>query len=458
MLEKLEESKATGHENEDKSEQAGVEQTTVSPPTIHATDKLKSVSLGDKRVRFIASALLALLVASSVIYWARGGRHAVAPQAEATSASEATPSGPPDVAVATGEQMRQITVEPVTERTLDVESATTGKVAFNEERMTPVFTPYAGRVLEVSASKGAFVQSGQPLLTIESPDLVAAENELAAARSDENKARIALDTAQKVAERARRLNEREALATKDMQQAEADLSRANDELRRAEAAVRFVESRLAIFGKNAGQLVEASNSSGPDRLVVIRAPISGTVVERKVGNGQYVKSDTPDPLFMISDLSTVWVIADVFESYLAKIRVGQSVEITVPAYPERRFPARVSFINPTVDSATRTVHVRCSVTNPGGLLKPDMFARINIGAASPRPVAVVPTGAIFTIGADSFVFVEESPIRFRRRQVKPGRAMDDATIIEEGLRPGERVATRGVLLINQIIESDGGKG
>jgi membrane fusion protein, heavy metal efflux system len=281
------------------------------------------------------------------------------------------------------------------------------------------------------------------------------QNELDAARSDENKARIALDTAQKVADRASGLHEREALATKDLQQAEADLSRAKDELRRAEAAVRFVESRLALFGKDAGQLIEASNSGGADRRVVIRAPINGTIVERKVGAGQYVKPDMPDPLFMISDLSTVWVIANVFESYLAKIHVGQSVEITVPAYPERRFPARVSFINPTVDSATRTVHVRCSVPNPGGLLKPDMFARIDIGAALPRSIAVVPTGAVFTKGADSFVFVEESPEHFRRRQVGAGREIQGFTVIESGLRPGDRVVTRGVLLLDRIIESDG---
>src|SRR5262249_52283809 len=224
---------------------------------------------GYKRVRLIASALLALFVAAAVIYWARAGRHTAAPHAEAPSASEAMP---PDVVVATGEQMRQITVEPVTERTLDVERETTGKVAFNEERMTPVFTPYAGRVLDVSASKGEVVQSGQQLLTIESPDLVAVQNELSAARSDENKARIALDTAQKVAERARRLNEREALATKDLQQAEADLSRAKDELRRAEAAGGVVGKRLALFGQKARQLTQASKSSVPHPAGGTRRP------------------------------------------------------------------------------------------------------------------------------------------------------------------------------------------
>src|SRR5262245_4041306 len=183
MRETIDQTKATGHEIEAKSGEPEVEQTLVSPPPIHATDKLKSVILGDKRVRFIASALLALFVGAAFIYRGQDRQHAVAPQAEATSASEAMP---PDVVVAAGEQMRQITVEPVTERTLDIRRETTGKVAFNEERMTPVFTPYAGRVVEVSASKGAVVRSGQPLLTIESPDLVAVQNDLAAARSDEN--------------------------------------------------------------------------------------------------------------------------------------------------------------------------------------------------------------------------------------------------------------------------------
>src|SRR5262245_51753970 len=371
------------------------------------------------------------------------------------SAAGQTPS---DVAALTDEQMRQVTVEPVTKRAFAVERETTGKVSFNEEKMTPVFTPYGGRVLELNASKGAVVKAGQPLLTIESPDLVAAQDELAEAHAEESKARIALDIAQKSAERARALHEREAIATKDLQQIESDLARDKDDLRRAQARVTFVESRLALFGKSPSQLAETGQLNNPDRRVVIRAPISGTVVERKVGGGQYIKPDTPEPLFMISNLATVWVLADVFESYLATIRIGQPVQITVSAYPERPFPARISFINPTVDPETRTVRVRCLVPNPGGLLKPEMFARIDIGSATPQPAPVVPTGAIITQGADSFVFVEEAPKRFRRRPIKPGRAVDGYTLIESGLNPDERVAAGGVLLINRIIQSDGRKG
>src|SRR5581483_5880593 len=131
-----------------------------------------------------------------------------------------------------------------------------------------------------------------------------------------------------------------------------------------------------------------------DSRVEIRAPFSGTIVERKVGPGQFVKLDAQDPLFTISDLSTLWVQADVYESFLANVRVGEPVSITVAAYPNRVFRAHVSFISPTVDPATRTVHVRCVVQNAGNLLKPEMFAKIKLGAAIPQALPVVPTGAI----------------------------------------------------------------
>ena len=185
-----------------------------------------------------------------------------------------------------------------------------------------------------------------------------------------------------------------------------------------------------------------------DRRIEVRAPLAGTIVDRKVGPGQYIKPDTPDPLFLISDLSTVWVNADVYETYLPLIRMGAPVEITAAAYPDRKFPARITAINPTVDAATRTIHVRCLVTNSGGLLKPEMFASIRIGDTAKRKVNEVPTNAILTQGADSFVLLEESAGRFRRRPVKPGREIQGYTVIENGLGPNDRVATTGVLLLN----------
>ncbi len=354
-------------------------------------------------------------------------------------------------------EMPQIAVTPVAQKTIDIAEETTGKVAYNEEKMTPVFTPYAGRVVELLANKGNFVKAGQPLLIIEAPELIGVQNDLSSARSDEHKAKIALDIAQKNADRTHHLLAREAIAAKDVQQADSDLERAKDELARAQAGVKIVESRLAMYGKKADEITKTAESGkGLDQRVIIRAPISGTIVDRKVGLGQYIKPDAADAMFLISDLSTLWVMADVYENWLPQIHIGAPVQISLDAYPNHNFPAHITFINPTVDPATRTLHVRCTVPNGQGLLKPEMFAKIKIGAAIPQTVAAIPTSAIISQGQDSFIFVEESPRRFQRRQVHPGRVLQDLTEVAE-LKPNERVVTRGVMLLNMQIKAEPAK-
>lgn len=399
------------------------------------------------RRRTFLGLLLILLIfggAFSALVWKKGAHHE-----RQKVAAQAPAAIPPDLVTAEEDELKQISIEPVIERGVKVEQETTGRVALNEDRQTPVFTPYAGRVIEMLANKGDLVKQGQPLLIVESPELVATENDLSAARADQDKARIMLDTAQKTADRARALLEREAIAAKDMQAAEADLARSKEELRRADAAVSVVENKLALFGKDAKEIaqIEKQPVGNFDRRVVIRAPISGTIIERKVGAGQYLKSDETEPLFLIADLSTLWVMGDVYESFLPHIRVGTPVRISVSAFPDRVFPARVSFINPTVDPVTRTVHVRAVVQN-NGVLKPEMFAKIKVGSAIPQTFSAVPSSAVISVNNSAAVLVEESRGRFRRREIKPAREEDGFTLIESGLKPGERVVTKGVLLLN----------
>jgi len=146
--------------------------------------------------------------------------------------------------------------------------------------LTPVFTPFSGRIVELLANKGDSVTTGQPLATVESPDFVSSQNDLASARSDLAKANIALNTAQVAEQRAQRLHDQEALSTKDLQQAEADLARAQDDVRRSQAAVAVAENRLRLFGREPQELERV------DPRVVMRAPISGTIVWRQVGPGR----------------------------------------------------------------------------------------------------------------------------------------------------------------------------
>jgi len=399
-----------------------------------------------RRRYMVVAAVFLLVLAAAVIVRPLDRRNDPKPQQAATPSSS-------DVIEATPEQLEQVRIETVREQVIDLDLQTTGKVGFNEDRMTPVFSPYAGRVLEVLVNKGDLVKTGQPLLVVESPDLVTAVNDLAEARAEAEKAKIALDSADKAAQRARNLNALEALAAKELQASESDLARAREDYRRALARIAAVRNHLTLFGKSASEIaqLEESVTDQTDRQIVIRAPLAGTIVERKVGPGQYIKSDAPEPLYLISDLSTVWVNVDIYEMYLPQVHVGAPVEITVAAYPERKFPARITAINPIVDAQTRTIHVRCLVPNAAGLLKPEMFANIRISDAAKQKLPSIPSTAVLTEGSESFVLVEASPGRFRKQYVKSARDLQGYTVVTRGLRADDRVVTSGVLLLSNAF-------
>jgi len=402
-----------------------------------------------RRRSYTVVAIIALVVVVIVGFLVRRQEA----RTEITEAATTAPKPSPDTVEATPEQLRQVRIEPVRQLEMALDLETTGKVGFNEDRMTPVFAPYGGRVLEVLANKGDVVQPGQPLLVIESPDLVSTVHDLAEARADAEKAKIAVEVSDKAAARGRNLHSLDALATKELQAAESELARAREDDRRATAAVSVVRNKLFFFGKNGDEIrqLEESVDGEFDQRVTIRAPLGGTIVDRKVGPGQYVKPDTPDPLYLIDDLSSVWVNADIYETHLRDAHVGAPVTIAVAAYPERTFPARIAAINPTLDPATRTIRVRCAVPNPNGLLKPEMFANIRIGNTQKKKVAAVPSTAVLTQGADSFVLRQEAPAKFHRQQVKPGLESHGLTIIEDGLAENDRVVTTGALLLSNAL-------
>lgn len=393
-----------------------------------------------RRRMYVVIAVIALALLAGLIYWRyRSTRQTPSP----TSAAQS--NIPKDVVFADENQLKNLTIEPVAARDFTIDREVTGKVGFNENRLTPVFPAYSGRVVESLVSKGQVVRKGQPLLVIESPDYVAAQTDLTTTRADVDKAAVNLKTAEVNAERSRRLFAKEAISKKDLQSSEAALALAQAELQRAQAGLTVAQSKLELFGKTAGDISKLQ--AGADRRVTIAAPISGTVVDRQVGLGQILNPDAPTPLFQISNLSDLWAQGDVFESDLANIRLGARAEISVESYPNRIFPARVSFINPTVDPVTRTIHVRCEVRNSGGLLKPDMFAKMKIIAAARQSVPVIPSSAVVARGENSFVLVEEAPGRFRKRRVEIGHEVDGSVMINSGLKAGERIVTKGAVLL-----------
>jgi cobalt-zinc-cadmium efflux system membrane fusion protein len=399
--------------------------------------------LSRRRAYVVVAVVMIVIFAGMIVWHLRSTPAGRSVAAEVKTGSAAVPE---DIVLADESQLKNSNVEPVAAREITVTRAVTGKVGFNEDRLTPIFAGYTGRVVEVLANKGDMVTRGQPLLVVESPEFVGAQNDLATARADVDKATVNLKTAQVNVERARNLFAQEAISKKDLQESEAALALAQDEQQRAQSALTVSEARMELFGKAPGEIDQLKG--GIDRRVTMSAPIAGTIVDRQVGPGQIIRPDTSTPLFQISDLSMLWVQADVFESDVASIRMGAPVEISVESYPKRSFPARVSYIDPRVDPATRTVHVRCQVDNAGGLLKPDMFANVKI-ASGKRSVAVVPAGAVVAVGDKTVVMVEDAPGRFHRRVVRAGDEVDGTVTIEDGLKVGERIVTKGALLLNQ---------
>src|SRR5262249_49244640 len=236
-----------------------------------------------------------------------------------------------------------------------------------------------------------------------------------------------------------------AISKKDLQAGEAELALAQAEQRRALTALGVAQSRLLVFGKT---LIDINMLKAVvDRNLTIVAPIAGTIVDRQVGPGQILKPDTTTPLFQISDLSELWVHGDVFESDLPNIKLGARAEIRVESYPKSVFPARVSFINPTVDPVTRTVHVRCELSNPRERLKPDMFAKLKIAAAGKQSVPVIPSSAVVALDGYSFVLVEGARGRFRKRKIEVGPGVDGSVMVISGLKVGDRIVTKGAVLL-----------
>ena len=298
-----------------------------------------------------------------------------------------------------------LTIEPVTERTFRAEHVTEGKIAVDEDRSTPVFSPYAGRVTKLLARPGDSVAQGQPLFVIEAADTVQAQNDFVAAVTGLNKAKSQLELAQIQDKRAKDLFEGKAVPLKDYQQTQAALVSAQNDLRSSEIALEAARNRLRILGLSDDAITAFQEKGIINREVTIYAPIAGTVVQRKIGPGQYVNSGASDPVFVIGDLSTVWLTAFVRETESSAVSVGQEISFSVLALPGRTLTARINYVSAAIDPSTRRLLVRATIDNPDGLLKPEMFANVTIYSAGDHPAVGVPKQALIYEGDQVRVWV-----------------------------------------------------
>jgi membrane fusion protein, heavy metal efflux system len=329
------------------------------------------------------------------------------------------------------EQMSHIQVVPVQKSKLPRALRLTGAVAYNAFKTTPVFSPVGGPVQEILAQPGENVRSGQTLLTVTSPDY-------SAARSAYLKAIDAFKLADKNYERAKDLYEHKAIAERDLQQAESDRAQAQADQQAAEDALRALGIRDPEI-----LIKEPPKTTGQ---IPVPAPVAGQIVERLVGPGQLLQAGSTQ-CFTISDMSTVWVLVNIYQNDLAYVRIGDNVDITTDAYPNI-FHGKISYVADALDPTTRTLQARIVTQNPGYKLKRDMYVNAIVHAGALVDALTVPDSAVLRDTENQpFVYVQSGPNQFARRLVKIGDSQDGRTLIQGGLEVGERVVGDGSLFL-----------
>ena len=327
------------------------------------------------------------------------------------------------------DQMAHIQVVTVEKSNVPRTLHLTGAVAYNAFKTTPVFSAVGGPVQEIRAEPGQNVHAGQTLLTVTSPDY-------ATARSTYLKASSAFQLADKNYQRSKDLYGHKAIAERDLQQAESDRAQAQADLQASEDTLR------ALGISDPESLVKAKNTG---QLPVI-APVAGVIVERLVGPGQLLQAGATQ-CFTISDMSTVWVLVNVYQNDLAYVHTGDRVAITTDAYPDV-FRGQISYIADALDPNTRTLPARIVTENAGYKLKKDMYVTATVQAGMQRDALTVPDAAILRDSENQpFVYVQAGTNQFARRAVKVSESQNGRVVVQDGLKEGERVVGDGSLFL-----------
>jgi len=389
-----------------------------------------------------ATAVVASFVAGA--YWAGGYRTpgVGAFSGAAVAAPEAGPTAPSVQADNSVElletQLKAVKVEVATERDFPLEKSAVGSIDFNEELLTQVFTPYQGRIVDLFAKVGDEVKKGQPLFTIDSPDLVQASSTLISAAA-------VLELTTHNLERMKMLFAARAAAQKDFEQATSDN-------RTAQGAYRAARDAVRLFGKSDAEMDRIVDERKVDPILVVPSPISGRITARNAAPGLLVQPGVQPAPFVVADISTMWMLANVAESDSPAFKVGQSVRVTVMAYPGRVFTGRISTIASTVDPVTHRVLVRSEIDDPKHELRSGMFANFVISIGEPMRSVAVPVDGVVREGDGSMtVWVTADRRRFTMRPVKIGLVQDGYYQILDGLQSGELVATEGALFLSNAL-------
>jgi cobalt-zinc-cadmium efflux system membrane fusion protein len=351
--------------------------------------------------------------------------------------ADSRPQPPPGEVWLSAQQLAENHIRIVEAKEEEISEVVTagGKVSFDDLRVAHVFSPVTGRISQILAQPGQRVKKGDALARITSPDVGSAFADVVKAQAD-------LIAAEHEWKRQQELFQAHAGSRRDYETAEDNFRKAKAEFNRAQQKTRLLRS---------------GSVNSVTQEYTLRAPIDGEVISRSNVNpgtevaGQYAAGNALE-LFTIGELDVVWVLADIFEVDLPRLKPGSQVKVTVIAYPKQPFTGKVEWISDTLDPASRTAKVRCAIPNPKRELKPEMYATIAI-AAPGKPAVAVPRDAVLRLGEQTVVFVSvgDNPAgqrRFERRPVSVNEdAADDLIPVARGLKAGEQVVSSGAILL-----------
>jgi cobalt-zinc-cadmium efflux system membrane fusion protein len=390
-------------------------------------------------------AIIALIAIAAAAYgawrWYEGGKHEAGAATRANAeVSKTPPASTPDrdTVDLSDSQLASVKVEPIEDRDFPQEKEAVGSIDFNEDMAVQVFTPYQGRIIGLFASVGDDVKKGQTLFTIDSPDLLQAESTLIAAAG-------VLELTTRNLTRLTELHKTLAVSQRDVDQATSDQQTAEGNLRAARDSVR-------LFGKSDTDIDRIIAGRTADPTLIVPSPITGRITARNAAPGLYVQPGSAPAPYIVADINTMWMLADVPEADSPAFRLGQQVQVRLGAFPGRVFDGKITTIGASVDANTRRVLIRSEISDPQHELRSGMFATFVITVGPPARSPGVPSDGVVREGDGTMtVWVTADRRRFNRRTVKIGQVHDGYRQILEGVKVGELVATEGALFLSNAL-------
>ena len=324
-----------------------------------------------------------------------------------------------------------ITIDTAKTTTIKNELTLSGEVASDDNNVVKVFPFSSGQVVEVKVSLGDKVSKGQTLAIMRSADVAGNYTDLSSTNSDLAIAKRQMDQAEYL--------------YKNGISSERDYTEAKENYNKANAANRKVKSALSING---------GGNTNENGMLTIKAPESGYIVEKNITSGSFIRNDNSGSMFTISNMKDVWIWANVFESDIAKVKVGYNASVTTIAYPGKVFMGKVNEVSSVLDPDNKVMKIKIALPNPDMLLKPEMFTSVVITNNENAQSVSVPAKAIVFDSSKNYVVVYNSKCDLKVRDVSVIKTVDDVAYIASGLNPGDKVISKNQLLLYDALTAD----